>query len=317
MFLAAIAYLPKAVRFADDMGRLGVTHVHAHFATHPTLVALVVHRLTGLPFSFTAHGSDIHVDRRMLDVKMRAAAFAVTCSEFNKALMVDTAGGGGETTHVIHYGVELDTFAPPSSKLADEAVHRGGPCRIICVASLEEVKGHRFVVEAAARLAERNVDFHLDLVGDGPLRRRLEEQVASNGLTDRITFHGMKARAEVVLLLHRADVKVLASYPSADGKREGMPNVLIEAMAAGLPVVATRLTGIPELVDDGVTGLLVDPADAAGLADALERLCADPMLRLAMGRAGRQRAISEYDRTRNALALGHLLGMRGAADAET
>jgi colanic acid/amylovoran biosynthesis glycosyltransferase len=305
LFIGAVAFLPMAVFFAERMERSGVTHVHAHFATHPALVALIVHRLTGIPYSFTAHGSDLHVDRRMLDVKLEAAKFAVTCSEFNRRVMAQSAADqlSASKLHVIKYGVDLDLFYPP----ADERSHQ--VTEIICVASLEDVKGHKFLIEACRLLAESGVAFRLQLVGDGPQRSDLERRVAAAGLEQFTVFHGMRNRAAVADMLRAADIKVLASYPAPDGKREGMPNVLIEAMASGLPVVSTQLTGIPELVESGTTGYLVPPADPAALADALRALCLDPSLRLRMGSAGRRKAQQEFDRTTNALALARLVGL--------
>ena len=299
--IGAVGVLPKAALFAYEMERDGVTHIHAHFATHPTVAALIIHRLTGIPFSFTAHGSDLHVDRRMLDRKVEAAALAVTCSQFNKNVMVDECGEEArDKIHVIYYGVDLDVF------LSNGHEHRPGPLRIICVASYEEVKGHKYLVEACELLNERGVDFRCDLVGGGPLRRDVEKQIAQAGLQERFTLHGMLDRSAVADLLREADVKVLASFPTKGGKREGMPNVLIEAMAAGLPVISTQLTGIPELVETGRTGILVPPASGPALADALEELSRDPDLRRRMGAAGQERARRMFDRQLNASSLAAL-----------
>lgn len=305
LFSGALAFLPMAILFAERMERSGVTHVHAHFATHPALVALIVHRLTGIPFSFTAHGSDLHVDRRMLDIKLDAAKFAVTCSEFNRRVMAEAASSqlAANKLHVIKYGVDLDLFYPAEGERSHEVTE------IICVAALEDVKGHKFLIEACRLLTERGVAFRLHLVGDGPLRGDLERRVAAAGLAQLTVFHGMRNRAAVADMLRAADIKVLASYAAPDGKREGMPNVLIEAMASGLAVVSTQLTGIPELVESGTTGYLVPPADPAALADALRRLCLDPSIRLRMGEAGRRKAQQEFDRTTNALELALLLGL--------
>jgi colanic acid/amylovoran biosynthesis glycosyltransferase len=311
-FLAALAVFPKAVHFAEQMRILRIDHVHAHFATHPTVVAFIVSRLAGLPFSFTAHGSDLHVDTRMIDRKLASASFAVTCSQFNKRTMVEASTPRlAKRIHVVFNGVDLDVFKPTERRPG-----RLVP-RIICVASFEEVKGHRFLLQACRLLLDRGVQFELDLVGDGPRRRQIERQVAEARLERHVTFHGARTREEVARLLGEADIKVLASYPAPDGKREGMPTVLIEAMAAELPVVSTKLTGIPELVESGTTGILVTPADSAALADALERLCQDEQLRLQMGRAGRLRVERDFDRQRNALLLADLFGAPPAgADVE-
>jgi colanic acid/amylovoran biosynthesis glycosyltransferase len=298
LFLGALVYFPKAVYFAGVIEQLRVVRIHAHFATHPALAALVIHRLTGLPYSFTAHGSDLHVDPRMLDRKLDAADFAVTCSAFNKEAMVRASSPAmGDRIHVIYYGVDLALF-----RRGEPRPSRGVP-EIICVASLEEVKGHRFLIEACRQLSDRGVAYRLHLVGDGPLRTEVSSWIARAHLEDRVLLHGPRDREQVAQMMREADIKVLASYPSPDGKREGMPNVLIEAMAAGLPVVSTRLTGIPELVESGVSGLLVPPGNGGALADALQQLCQDESLRLSMGAAGRKRVEQQFDRSRNARQL--------------
>lgn len=295
----AFVFFPKAARFAYEMERQGVTHVHAHFCSHPALVAFVIHRLTGIPYSFTAHGSDLHVERRMLDAKVEAAAFVATISRFNRRVMLDACGEAADAKiRVIHCGVDTEAFTTRVAERED------GPCRFLCVGSFEEVKGHRHLLDACAILRERGIDFTCDLIGEGPLRREMEGRIAHLRLGDRVRVLGGQPRPEVIARLREADVAVLASQPTREGKREGIPVVLMEAMATGLPVVSTALSGIPELVDDGRTGLLVPPADAAALADALERLAHDPTLRARLGRAGREKVVREFDlRTNTALLL--------------
>jgi glycosyltransferase involved in cell wall biosynthesis len=290
LFIGALGTWPKAVRFAYEMQREGVTHVHAHFATHPALAALVVHRLTDLPFSFTAHGSDLHVDRRMLSRKVQAAAFVTTVSRFNQEVILRECGErAGDRVHVIHCGVDPRCFAPVSRDAGD------APLRLACVASLERVKGHSYLIEACRLLQERGVAVSCHLAGDGPLRRAIERQIERLGLTEQVLLLGPRTRPDVVRLLAESDIAVLASHPTPEGRREGIPVALMEAMAAGLPVVATAISGIPELVEDGVTGLLVRSGDAVALADALERLAADRALRQQMGQAGRARILAEFE----------------------
>jgi glycosyltransferase involved in cell wall biosynthesis len=295
-FVGALGIFPKAVRFAYEMERQGVAHVHAHFATHPTVAALIIHRLTDIPFSFTAHGSDLHVDRRMLDRKTDAAAFVVTVSSYNKEVMVRECGERArDKIHIIHCGVDLEVFVASRRERLEPR-----PLRIICVGSFEEVKGHRYLIEACSHLEKSGVDFQCDLVGDGPLRQRLQQQVLRACLADRIHFLGKLSRRRVVERLGEADVAVLASVPTPSGKREGIPVALMEAMASGLPVIASDLSGIPELVEHGRTGLLVAPGDSRGLAEALELLAGDQDLRTRMGLAGREKVALEFDLRRNA-----------------
>ena len=300
-FVGALGIFPKSVRFAYEMQALGVTHVHAHFATHPAVAALVVHRLTGIPFSFTAHGSDLHVERRMLDRKVAAAAFAVTVSAYNKEVAVRECGEWArDRIHVVHCGVDPRVFTPRRT------LRSGGVLRILCVASFEDVKGHRYLIEACRLLRARRVLFACDLVGTGPLQHEIASLVTAHDLGTRVRFHGALPRYEVSRLIAAADVFCLPSVPTAQGKREGIPVVLMEAMACGLPVVASRLSGIPELVGDGITGILVEPRDSVGLADALEILRADPPLRLDMGRAGRQVVEVQFNLHANAKLLEEL-----------
>lgn len=297
-FVGAVGILPKAVRFAYEMQAEGITHIHAHFATHPAVAALIVHRLTGIPFSFTAHGSDLHVDRRMLDTKVAAAKFAVTVSDYNKAIMVEACGDDvSEKIRVIHCGVDPEFFAPRSQRASSTSFE------ILCVASYEEVKGHRYLVEACHLLRDRGIDFRCHLIGEGPLRRMVEKLIEDAGLRDQFVIHGGQPRPVVARRLAEADAAVLASHPTKEGKREGIPVALMEAMAAGLPVVATAISGIPELVESGSTGLLVPPRNSVALADALSRLAGDGELRCRMGRAGRKRVLRDFNLERNTLEL--------------
>jgi glycosyltransferase involved in cell wall biosynthesis len=297
-FVGALGIFPKAVRFAYEMERLGVRHVHAHFCNHPAVAALIIHRLTGIPFSFTAHGTDLHVERRMLDKKVEAAAFAVTVSEFNKAMMIQECGNGaGAKVHVVHCGIDPALFSPSPGR---DGV---GLFQILCVAMLRGVKGHKYLVEACRLLRERGVEFVCHFVGEGPLRKQLERHIQRAGLKDQVRLHGGLPRDEVIKMMSKVDVVALASTPTKAGRREGIPVSLMEAMASGLPVVATAITGIPELVDSGVSGLLVSPGDPAALADALQALERDSALRQKMGRAGREKVVREFNLPVNAQRL--------------
>lgn len=310
-FLGAMVFFPKSVWLARQMTRRGITHVHAHFASHPALAALIVNRLTGIPFSFTAHGSDIHVELRSFDMKIEAAAFAVTVSQYNKQFLIDRFGEAiGRKLNVIHCGVDPDVFGVrPRGKSTD--------LRILCVASFRQVKGHRCLVEACRILKDRGVAFSCHLVGDGPLREKVEKQIAAAGLDGIVRLHGALPRPQVLGRLQDADVLVLPSIVDAQGRREGIPVTLMEAMACGLPVVASRISGIPELVDSGSSGILTPPGDPRAIADALEELARSPRLRKRLGRAARQKVRQEYNLRLSAAALAELLRGVGAAAPET
>jgi glycosyltransferase involved in cell wall biosynthesis len=296
-FAGAVVYFPKAVRFAYEMAQKRVDHLHAHFANHPAMVALIIHRLTGIPFSFTAHGSDLQVDQAMLGRKVAAAQTVISVSEYNKELIVAECGEESRRKiRVVHCGVDPTAFERRRSRGAE-------PFTIVCVASFEEVKGHKYLIEACRVLRQRGVDFVCHLVGDGSLRNTLRQQTKQLGLSGRIKFHGALRRSQVATLVGEADVLALASVPTRDGRREGIPVALMEAMACGLPVVSSAIGGIPELVESDRTGILAPPRDALKLASALETLAGDPELRNRMGAAGREKVLREFNLQRNAEKL--------------
>ena len=301
-FVGAIGIFPKAVRMASEMEAAGVTHVHAHFANHPTVAALIVHRLTGIPFSFTAHGHDIHVERRMLREKVDAAAFAIMISEYNRRLVLDACPGtDAAKLRVLHCGADTDLFSPGATPEAP------GALSLVCVGSFLEVKGHRYLVEGCRLLRERGIDVRCHLVGDGPGRDEIEALIEAAGLGEAFVLHGPLPRPSVAQLLASAHVIVQPSVPTRRGSREGIPVSLMEGMACGLPAVATRISGIPELVEDGENGFLVPPRDPEALADALARLASNPELRRRMGRAARAKVLQEFDLEANAARLAAMI----------
>jgi colanic acid/amylovoran biosynthesis glycosyltransferase len=295
--LGGLGIFPKVAHASLAMVDEGVDHVHCHFANHPALAGWLVHRLVDIPYSFTAHGSDLHVDRTMLATKVAEAAFVVTISADNRSVIEASAGAvGSGKVEVIHCGIDPAAFRPLEGT-AD------GPLRIVAVGTLHEVKGQIHLIEACRLLAERGVAFTCRFIGDGPDRSALEARVAEAGLDDRVTFAGRMTSDAVAAELAASDVLAAPSVPTRGGKREGIPVVLMEAMASGLPVVASRLSGIPELVTDGVDGLLVPPGDDGALADALARLAGDPAERERLGAAGRATVMRDFDVDRNAAML--------------
>lgn len=307
-FVGALGIFPKVVHAARLMRADGVDHVHCHFSNHPAVAGFVVHRLTGLPYSFTAHGFDLHVDRHMLCEKVAEAAFVVPISEYNRALMIEECGERAEQKAiVIHCGVDTGFFRPRDSAPV------APPFSLLCVGTLHEVKGQRFLIEACRLLSEDGVELVCTLVGDGPDRARLARAVAASGLEGRVTFAGRRTRADVAGLLGSAHAVVAPSVPTAEGKREGIPVVLMEAMASGVPVVASRISGIPELVEDGVSGLLAPPGDPQGLAAALRLLHDDPGLCERLGRAGREKVEAEFDVQASAAELVRQIGLHARA----
>lgn len=303
-FLGALAIFPMAVHMARQMKSRGIAHVHAHFANHPAVAAFIINRLTGIPFSFTARGTDVQVDRHMLKEKMEAAEFAIAVSAHNKAVMVSECGQiARDKVHVIYGGVDVNRLTPPATASKQE----GEPFRILCVARFEEVKGHTYLVEACRLLKGKGIALKCDLIGDGPLVSAIENQIESAGLQNEVRLLGARSYPEVIRELKQADVVALPTAPTAKGKREGIPNVLKEAMACGLPVVASRVGGIPELVEHYHTGILVLPRDPFSLAAALHRLYLHPELCAELGQAGREKIVREFNLKLSTTKRAHLL----------
>jgi colanic acid/amylovoran biosynthesis glycosyltransferase len=297
-FVGGLTIFPKVVHAARTMAAQGVEHVHCHFSNHPTAAGYVVHRLTGIPYSFTAHGFDLHVDRHMLCEKVAEAAFVVPVSKYNRELIVAECGERARPKLVvIHCGVDTEFFAPRESSPPER------PFSVLSVGTLHEVKGQRYLVEACRLLAEDGVDIACTFVGDGPDRAPLTRQIETAGLERRVALAGRRTRAELAEHLRAAHALVAPSVPTSEGKREGIPVVLMEAMACGIPVVGSGISGIPELVDDEVSGLLVPPRDPRALADALRKLIDDPPLRRRLGAAGREKVVREFDVHANAAEL--------------
>lgn len=298
-FVGGLAVFPKVVHAARLMEAEGVEHVHCHFANHPAAGGFVIHRLTGIPFSFTAHGSDLHRDRHMLREKVAEAETVVTISDYNRRLILDECGEEfADKVVVVRCGVDTDMFCPrPRPPSPSERF------RVVCIASFDEVKGQQYLVEACRLLLDSGVDIDCRLVGDGPMRPEVARRVSQLELEGVVRFEGPKTRQEVAALLADTDVAACPSVWTSLGDREGIPVVLMEAMASGVPVVASDISGIPELVEHEFTGLLVPPGEAGALAEALRRLHDDPDLRRRLAAAGRSRALSEHDVRRHARAL--------------
>jgi glycosyltransferase involved in cell wall biosynthesis len=305
----ALKHFVRAGWLADRLVRARVGHLHAHFAHGPTSIAHFAAMMTGLPFSFTAHAKDIYTSPpELLAQKMRAARFVVTCTDYNARHLSTLAQGDAARIHRIYHGIDLCKFCP------DENEEPAGPraATLLAVGRLVPKKGLEFLVEAVRLLRAEGRRVHLRIVGSGPERAALERRIEAAGLSGAVELLGARPHEELPRLYREATACVLPCVITDDGDRDGIPNVLVEAMRMGVPVVSTAISGIPELVRDGETGLLVPPRDAAALAQAIERLLDDADLRRRLVANGAARVRTEFDLDRNAERL-HALLLRGAA----
>jgi glycosyltransferase involved in cell wall biosynthesis len=298
-FLArTLILLPKAVYYAQEMEAEGIEHIHAHYATHPALAAWVIHRLTGISYSITVHAHDIFVSQSMLATKLRDADFIVAISEYNRRFLSDTLGSWVEAkTYVVHCGIEPALYAVGlRSDVQSDAAQTPIEDRfeILNIGSLQPYKGHSYLIEACALLKARHIPFRCRIVGGGD-PAGLQKLIDERDLRQEVQLLGPLDQTQVALLITTADCYVQPSIITPSGKMEGIPVAIMEAMAAQRPVVATAISGVPELVQPGKTGYLVLPGDALALADALAHVYTHPAEAAALAAAGRILAIAEYN----------------------
>ena len=285
-----------AAQLRDD----GVQHLHCHFISTPADIAELAARLLALPFSISAHAKDIYLaDPLDLKRKLEAARFTVTCTEVNRQTLAAIAPQAG--VHRMYHGVDHALFHPVRRRLA------GDVPLIVSVGRLREKKGLDTLIDACATLRARGESFACEIVGYGEEQARLEAQIARLDLTAQVRLVGKLAREQVIERYARAAVYVQPARIAADGDRDGIPNVLLEAMAMGLPVVASRVSGIPELVASGVNGVLVEPDDPTTLADAIGHLLRQPAVCADLGCRARETVTDLFDNDHNLRLLCALL----------
>jgi len=303
----------RAPLVAEVARESGCARLHAHFASVPATTAMFAARLAGVPFTFTAHAKDIYQrsnSRRLLRALMFQAERVVTVSEFNRRYLTDLAGPGLPAGRIvrIYNGVDLDRFRPAAPAEAPRLP------LLLAIGRLEEKKGFADLVEACGILRDRGVPFLCEIVGKGSLHDDLAGRIAANDLGDRVTLAGPLPRGELMRRLPEAAVVAVPCLVGQDGNRDGLPTVILEAMASGVPVVTTRVTGIPEAVEDGGTGRVLEPGRPDALAAALAELLANPDLRRSMGAAGRRRARELFDQRRNVATLARTLADAGRSE---
>ena len=296
------ALMIKATAAAAIAQAAGVEHFHAHFGSDATTVALLAARQMRCGFSYTAHARDIfHLyhtprsDRAMRRAKLAEARFTVTVSDYNKRYLDEIARGEGRVVR-LYNGIDLDRFRPCEISRCSQ--------RFIAIGRLVTKKGTDTTLRALAR--PELTAAHLDIFGDGPELDKLRTLADELGIAGRVRFHGACTQGEVIEAMRSASGLVLPCRIDPSGDRDALPTVLLEALASGLPVVASDIVGIGEIVIDESTGLLVPPDDHAALATAMLRLTSEPLLAMRLAREGRRHAERLFDVRRNVEQLARL-----------
>jgi colanic acid/amylovoran biosynthesis glycosyltransferase len=280
-----------AIYIAEEIKKRGIKHVHAHFALNAATVAMIVGRILGISYSLTAHANDIFANPVMLKEKLENAEFVITISEYNKSHLQQFTSA--DKIHIVPYGLDLRQFAPLSGPMD------GDMPVILSIGRLVEKKGFPYLIEACDILRKRDYRFRCKIVGDGPQRKTLEKMIADARLEKIVSLEGTVLQEELINYWRQATVFALPCVIGENEDRDGMPNVLIEAMALQVPVVSTSLVGIPEFIKNGESGLLAPPGDTEALAGLLAVLLDSPALRTQMGRNARIVAQHTFDLQHN------------------
>lgn len=270
-------------------------HIHAHFAHDPTLIAQLTKELTGLSFTFTAHARDLYqISKSALTDRVAAAVAVVTCCGANLRYLQEVISPANHAKlRLIYHGVNLSHFQAVQPTIGRE---RSRPnLQIISVGRLVDKKGFSDLLQACALLHRRGYGFRCLIYGEGPLHDALSTQIDALDLPQVVQLMGACTQQELVKILPQSDLFVLTPFMTSDGDRDGIPNVLVEAMACGLAVVSTKVGGIPELIRDGENGLLAEPHAITAIADQLAMLFADELLRHQLGNAARQTVEELFD----------------------
>ena len=282
--------LAQGIEIALAVQARKIDHLHAHFATQAATVARLAAKFSGVSWSFTAHAKDIYYryeEDIQLARKIRDASHVVTVSDYNLAWLCEHYGGNAQKISRLYNGLDLRQFPWRSPA-------RRHP-EILAVGRLVAKKGFLLLVSALKQLLTRGIDFHCTLIGDGPLREQIQTEIGQAGLTERVTLTGLLPRSQVAEAIQKAAMVVAPCVISDDGDRDGLPTILVEAMALGTPVISTRVAGIPELVRNNQTGLCIPANDTAELANAMIQLLSGQQLRQKLARQARKMIVRDYD----------------------
>lgn len=289
----------QALQLALIVRERGIEHLHAHFGTRATTVARMAALMSGIDYSFTAHAKDIYFpyeENTHFENKLRDAFSCVTVSDYNLSWLRERYGESANSTTRLYNGIDLQKFTFAPSPMSTEP-------EILAVGRLVEKKGFCYLIEALRLLRDAGQTLRCTLIGDGPLRPALEAQIQAAGLKNVVTLAGFMPQRDIIAAMRGATLVAAPCIISEEGDRDGLPTVLLEAMALGTPVISTCVAGIPELVVEGETGRCVAPQNPQALADAIAGLVGNEPLRQQFSHAARALIEREFDIDRNAAHL--------------
>ena len=278
----------------------GIAHLHAHFAHSPTSVAMFTSIMSGIPFSFFGHAKDIYTQKReSLRGKIKRAGFVVTCTEYNRQYLEYVAEGAKTPLFRAYHGIDLSLFSRNQEK-----IKKINDCfSLLTVARMTHKKGIPTILKSLAILKSQGLEFIYTLIGDGEDKEQIKEDVKKLGLEKQVKLTGTLPHHEVLSHFNTADIFILGCQIAENGDRDGIPNVLVEAMAMGVPVVATNVSALPELVKNNESGLLVKPKDPDAMAEAIKEILYDKDLREKFIQKGLKKVSYDFDNKKNNIEL--------------
>ncbi len=290
----------QALNLSLLLKKHNLSHLHAHFASLPAYVAMLANLISGISYSFTAHAKDIYnyqINQELLKDKIQKAQFVITVSEFNRLHLLNLYGNGNEPKiKVVYNGINLNLFSP------DGQIPRQNNL-ILTVGRLVPKKGFEDLIEACSILKNQAQNFICKIVGAGELEPVLRQKIVEKNLHGEVELTGPKTQIEVIELLKQATLFCLPCVIAPDGNRDGLPTVLLEALAMGLPAVSTKLTGVPEIIDHNQDGLLVEPNSPVELSESLRILLKDSALREKFSKNGIAKAKQKFNIANNVRIL--------------
>ncbi len=278
----------EGIYYARVIKKMGIRHIHAHFAWNAADCARLINRLTNIPFSVSVHANDIYCVTEKLEEKLTEAKFITTCVKNNKTYIGEKFGQLIEQKiHVIYHGVDIERFTPRVMAKQD--------IDILSIANLVEKKGHHYLIEACGLLKNEGVRFKCSIIGEGPQKNELLIMIKERGLVEYVQILNEYRHEELLSVYANSKIFVLPSIITDRGDRDGIPNVLAEAMAMRLPVISSKLPNIVELIGDGISGILVPEKNPFKLADAIGEILSNEDLRVRLGEEARKKIISDFD----------------------